>query len=312
MKRIRLFITIIPVIFILSGPAVAQGLAGAATASIAADGIFGNQAEKAVRGEGPWVTWMQISLDKYQVQAGDRIRIYLMLVTQKKGPAETVTFNIGIAGPAGTAVQPPPGFSRKFPAGTSIGESGFISFDTAGCAPGKNTVTLTAKDAQGNVVSAADVFTVAESGTTPPPPPPPLVKVVPPPPAAVVYEGSDFGYTMILNIVPDTNGDAVVDSGMIMFGSDTWVVMGGMSSLGLGGTPGGAHFQVIKCVFLGRQVSMDGNFVKEDDPQTIAVPKVGVDHVVIKMSGLYEDNRRPLKNPLTDEPFVVFKLYKRK
>jgi len=256
----------------------------------------------------PWVTWMQISLDKYTVRAGEKIGIFLMIITRNEGADQNVTFTFSIAGPPGGRTIAQPSFTRKFAPGTQLADRGSMSVDTAECDSGLNTVTLTAKDANGIAISASDQFTVT-NGAVPPPPPP--VKFVPPPPRAVNYEGTELGYGMSLTLVPDPNGNAIVHSGTASFGSKKTVIIGGMSSMGLMGTPGGSDFLIHKCDFMGRSASLEGYFVDENNPGINAIPKVGVDYVVIKLSGSYDDNRDKISNPLTGEPFVVFKLRKR-
>ena len=124
----------------------------------------------------------------------------------------------------------------------------------------------------------------------------------------MVFAGSAFIYSMAVNVVADTNGDLIITSGMVKAGSTTATIVGGMGAMGIGGTPGGSHFEVPKCDWMGNAASLAGNFVEPNPPYAVKVPKAGVKEIHLKITGYYEKDRKPIENPITGERFVVFKL----
>jgi hypothetical protein len=276
----------------------------------------------------PWVSFLQIGLDKYEVAAGTPIKVSLMIATQKWGAAQEVRFNLTVAGPP-TVPTPKsaPAFTRRYEPDTMTGgDSGMASIDTAGLLPETYTVTLTATDAAGRSIKAVDSFKVTEGGggsggggaaadnrsggksaagdaaAAKPVKEPAKAK------AKFIYSGDEGLYSMAINVDEDADGNAIITSGLVRIGLDEFMIVGGMGGiLAVGGAPGGAHFQVPKCSLLGEQADLEGNFVDPVNPQVIKVPKAGVKEVSIKITGFYSKTRKPVTDP-RGNPYVIFKL----
>lgn len=273
----------------------------------------------------PWVSFLQIGLDKYEVAAGTPIKVRLMIATQKWGTAQDVKFSVQVAGPP-TVPSPKsaPAFTRRYEPDTMTGgDSGMAAIDTAGLLPETYTVTLTATDAAGRSIKAVDSFKVTEGGggggaaaenkpggknpagdaaAAKPVKEPDKTK------AKHVYSGDEGLYSMAINVEEDADGNAIITSGLVRIGLDEFMIVGGMGGiLAVGGAPGGAHFQVPKCSLLGEQADLEGNFVDPVNPQVIKVPKAGVKEVYIKITGFYSKTRKPVTDP-RGNPYVIFKL----
>lgn len=273
----------------------------------------------------PWVSFLQIGLDKYEVAAGTPIKISLMIATHKWGAAQEVKFSVLVAGPP-TVPTPKsaPSFTRRYEPDTMTGgDSGMASIDTSGLMPETYTVTLTATDAAGKSIKASDAFKIIAGGggggaateTKPggknPAGDAAAAKPVKEPPKArakFIYSGDEGLYSMAINVDEDADGNAIITSGLVRIGLDEFMIVGGMGGiLAVGGAPGGAHFQVPKCSLLGEQADLEGNFVDPVNPQMIKVPKAGVKEVTIKITGFYSKTRKPVTDP-RGNPYVIFKL----
>jgi hypothetical protein len=98
--------------------------------AVAGAGMIGGRQQAA---KSPFVTYLLITLDPYEVQAGGPVKVNLMITTRKGGAAQNVTFQLTVTGPP--SVPSPashPAFTRKMEAGTELGESGMTTLSTAG------------------------------------------------------------------------------------------------------------------------------------------------------------------------------------